>query len=344
MLSLVLAAVIISGLFNIVPVLGANTEQLPLYILLNDSVVESDVSPYIDDNNRTMVPVKFISEALGALVEWDDATRTVTVIKGNDVMTLAIGSNELIKNGEVIIMDSAAVIKESRTFVPVRYISEALALTVGWDEASRTVILNGETEIAEPSPVDYGYGKIPAFSTTDMNGNTVTEAIFDEKPITFINYWATWCGPCRNELPEFQGMYDKYKDKVQFITVVDDGENNQTANQLIDSYLKDYVNLLPESGLVSELSSGYVPTSIIVGYGGYIIGGYYNDDIAGDGGQLVGSYGDYSSFLDAALKSLRGNEHADKNYYCDSCRKLYNCRADSRRSRNCTAQGGERLP
>jgi thiol-disulfide isomerase/thioredoxin len=131
-----------------------------------------------------------------------------------------------------------------------------------------------------------------------MDGQTVTEDIFEEKPLTFINYWATWCGPCRNELPEFDAMVEKYGDKVSFVTIIDDGAGNADAAELVDRYLSGYTNLLPTASLVEPLQSGYVPTSIFVARGGNIV---VFDGEYGGGYQLVGSYGDYSEFIDAAL-------------------------------------------
>lgn len=56
----------------------------------------------------------------------------------------------------------------------------------------------------------------PDFTVLDMDGNKVNLSDFFGKPI-IINFWATWCGPCKSELPAFDNMYAKYGDEVQFI-------------------------------------------------------------------------------------------------------------------------------
>ena len=112
-----------------------------LTIQLDGKTVVTDTAPFIDAKSRTMVPVKFISEALGAAVSWKDSTKTATITKGPTVITIAAGSNKIVTNGKVTTMDTTAIIKDSRTFVPVKYIAEALGLTVGWDGAAKTVIL-----------------------------------------------------------------------------------------------------------------------------------------------------------------------------------------------------------
>ena len=112
-----------------------------LTIQLDGKTVAVDAAPFIDGNGRTMVPVRFISEALGAQVDWDRNARVVTVTEGSSVIKLTIDSPQIITNGKAETMDTTAVIKSDRTFVPVRYIAEALGLSVGWDGAANTVIL-----------------------------------------------------------------------------------------------------------------------------------------------------------------------------------------------------------
>jgi len=114
----------------------------PISITLNGAPIATDVAPYVDSNNRTMVPARFVSEALGADVSWDEATETVTIKKTGTTITLKIGSDTLYKNGAATKMDTAAVLTEERTFVPVRFIAEALGLKVEWDEENMTVKLS----------------------------------------------------------------------------------------------------------------------------------------------------------------------------------------------------------
>jgi len=101
-----------------------------------------DAKPFIDERSRTLVPLRFISEALGAEVAWDGETKTVTITKGEDVISYTVGEMKADKNGEEITFDTYGMIKEDRTFVPVRYISELLGCSVDWDGATKTVKIN----------------------------------------------------------------------------------------------------------------------------------------------------------------------------------------------------------
>lgn len=96
-------------------------------------------------NDRTMVPVRKIFEVLGATIEWDGDTNTVTATKDSKVMQLQIDNNiATVRDGndiEKIELDAAPVIIDERTLVPARFISETLGLKVGWDEATQTVVI-----------------------------------------------------------------------------------------------------------------------------------------------------------------------------------------------------------
>ncbi len=107
-----------------------------------DNVLQSyDVMPVIE-NGRTLVPMRGIFEALGAEIAWDDSTKTVTGKKGDISVSLQIGNNVAKINGEDKTLDVAATIINSRTMVPVRFISEALGCKVEWIADTKTVVIN----------------------------------------------------------------------------------------------------------------------------------------------------------------------------------------------------------
>ena len=97
----------------------------------NEAVEFTDVMPFIDSTNRTQMPVRAVAEALGCEVDYVDGL--VTIRGRKTTINLTIGSDILTKNGEKVQMDTAAVIISDRTFIPVRYIAEALGYTVNWE-------------------------------------------------------------------------------------------------------------------------------------------------------------------------------------------------------------------
>ncbi|WHH57395.1 copper amine oxidase N-terminal domain-containing protein [Petroclostridium sp. X23] len=105
---------------------------------------EMDVAAYVQ-NDRTMLPVRFVADALGVSndnIIWNEATSQVTIIKDNRVAQMTIGSNILTINGTRITMDTTAVIKDGRTMLPIRFVGQALGATIGWNEATSTVTVS----------------------------------------------------------------------------------------------------------------------------------------------------------------------------------------------------------
>lgn len=97
-----------------------------------------DVPPAIE-SGRTLVPMRAILEALGAAVEWDGTTRTVTATKQGVTIALTIGQEVALVNGRPVNLDVPARIIEGRTLVPLRFLSENLGETVTWDGNARTI-------------------------------------------------------------------------------------------------------------------------------------------------------------------------------------------------------------
>lgn len=115
-------------------------------VTINNQLEIFDTPPQII-NDRTMVPMRKIFEDVGAVVEWDDETRTVTARRkvsdnyGVDETTvsLTIGSNKITINGQEHTIDASPEIVNGRTLVPVRFIAEALGAKVSWDEDKQLV-------------------------------------------------------------------------------------------------------------------------------------------------------------------------------------------------------------
>jgi len=105
--------------------------------------VTLDAPAYINSANYTMLPLRAISEAFGATVNWDNATRTVTILKGQRIISMTIGSRTMYVNGTPVAMNTAPEISKDRSFVPIRDLANAFGISnINWTEASGTVTLN----------------------------------------------------------------------------------------------------------------------------------------------------------------------------------------------------------
>ncbi|MGM9936213.1 MAG: stalk domain-containing protein [Candidatus Ornithomonoglobus sp.] len=104
---------------------------------------DNTLAPYID-NDRTMVPIRFISEAFGAYVTWDEQTRAVKIQSPDADIIMTIGSEDYTVNGAAKTMDAAPEIKSDRTFIPLRMAAEALNKKVEWNDNGVIVISDVE--------------------------------------------------------------------------------------------------------------------------------------------------------------------------------------------------------
>lgn len=120
------------------------------------------------------------------------------------------------------------------------------------------------------------------FQTMDiMDGSVIkSEEFYKEKPLTLVNVWGTFCGPCKEEMPDLGKLYEEYKDKVNFLGVVVDTNvsmdtNVEEAQQIIKDSGVNYKNIMPnpttEDTLVNITA---MPTTFFVNSEGKVLGGF----------------------------------------------------------------------
>ncbi|UNK20375.1 family 10 glycosylhydrolase [Paenibacillus sp. N3/727] len=137
---------------SVVP--AAQAKSPGISIFLDGQKLDSDISPYILPKvNVTMVPTRVISEGLGASVNWDQKSKTVTVSKDGLQLVMTSGRTTALVNGSSVSLDASVQIKNSRVMVPIRFISENLGLTVKWNQAAQQISL---TSTQVTPPVDPG--------------------------------------------------------------------------------------------------------------------------------------------------------------------------------------------
>lgn len=126
-----------------------------------------DAAPYVKDG-RTMVPVRALCEALGCDVAWDADTQTVTVSKGGSSIVLVIGSNVMLVNDMEVIIDCPAEITNSRTFLPLRAISETLGYSVYYIEPTRQIIIEDRPPICTIGETAVPYAVLESLYNTTL--------------------------------------------------------------------------------------------------------------------------------------------------------------------------------
>ena len=122
-------------------------------------------------NDRTMVPVRRLSELMGAEVEWDNGERKITTVRAGTTVVMHVDDTTAYVNGEAIEMDAAPCIIHSRTFIPARYISEFLDQKVEWIPERREVAITENKDLFEHSNLEDWIKPMGAVLTDINKGN-----------------------------------------------------------------------------------------------------------------------------------------------------------------------------
>lgn len=155
------------------------------------------------------------------------------------------------------------------------------------DNASSTDISSSEDIVSAENDTSaasnssaYGLpAQMPAFTTKDLDGNTVTESIFGEKDLTVVNIWGTFCPPCIGEMPELGEWAKEMPDNVQLIGLVsdisgdDDTQHHDLAVEIMEKADADFKQIIVNQDFASVMQCIIgVPTTLFVDKEGNIIG------------------------------------------------------------------------
>ena len=117
------------------------------YLIAGEEQVALDVPAYISAAGYTMLPVRAVATALGINnnnVLWNQASKTVTILYGQRIITMVAGQKVVTVNGNTIPASASVQIKDGRTFLPMRDLATALGVTdITWDAATKTATMNG---------------------------------------------------------------------------------------------------------------------------------------------------------------------------------------------------------
>lgn len=127
-------------LLGVLAVAAQGAENIRIF--LDGKQVNSEVSPFIDGNGRTMVPLRFIAENLGADVDWSKGIQKITIEHKKQVIELTIGNNKAVVNGKTVSLDTEPVIVSNTTMVPLRFIGEQMGSLVSWSSREQAVYIS----------------------------------------------------------------------------------------------------------------------------------------------------------------------------------------------------------
>lgn len=140
MTKLIAIVLAVSSMLTVSALAVSTASTKDITVKVNDTVIRfPDQNPIIQ-NERTMVPICFVAEALGYDVDWNEQDNTAVIDDGKII--LYIGTNKAKINGKSVTLDVASTVVRDRTMVPLRVIAETLDCSVDWIGETKTVLIN----------------------------------------------------------------------------------------------------------------------------------------------------------------------------------------------------------
>lgn len=163
----------------IVGVFTSNCFANDIEVLMDGEKIVFDTAPILEEG-RTLVPFRKIFEILGYKVSWDGDERKVNATKKGKEIKLIIDNKDITVNDEKILSDVAPKIINSRTYVPIRIVSEYSDCDVLWDEKTKTVLIYSKNE-------EYDQGITSSDEQLITDGKYIYYSGYDENVYKFTN-------------------------------------------------------------------------------------------------------------------------------------------------------------
>lgn len=141
-----LVSAMLCSLFTVTASAASRLSSFVSVVMDGQKIWFPDAQAFVDENNRTLVPVRFIAEQMGANVGWEPKTMTVPIERDDLHIVLTIGDSKALVNGKEVAFDSQAITSGGRTLVPLRFVSEALGAEVNWDSPTSTVFISTQED------------------------------------------------------------------------------------------------------------------------------------------------------------------------------------------------------
>lgn len=236
-------------------------------VSLNGEQISFDQKPILKDN-RTLVPMRAIFEAMGCTVNWYESNEEIDVWKdGVNVMTLWVGSTSMwLQNNVYITLDVAPIVMNDRTLVPVRAISESLGADVRWNDANKRVSITYYDDITPDSNITDTYPNtditteckhLNTYEANEIDLRKISDKGDSDKHLR-TDTIAVICSDCRETLETYEkSSWDKH-DFINDVCSIcgyrkksvtnntnpsyDDNSDNIQANNNHSNELSDYIN------------------------------------------------------------------------------------------------------
>ena len=240
-------------------------------VYLDGMWLDKGVTPVIR-NGYTLLPIRSIAEAMGADVQWDETTRTTTLIRAGDEIKLTIGENIAVINGEEVPLEVGAALINGMTMLPLRFVAERFSQIVGYSPEERAIYIAEDMSFDEDGDfVQWmlGCGAILA-KVNDLDPlyigmthrawglSSEYKTTYSSNPLSKSRgrrmLSGSWDCSSREELVELivkmtlAGHNESFLYDVELINMLSDKEYNELLGELqgIDKFMWPYVKAMGE--------------------------------------------------------------------------------------------------
>lgn len=134
--------------------------------------------------------------------------------------------------------------------------------------------LSAESENGSQAESSQPQTQAPDFTVVDDQGNEVSLSSYFGKPIV-LNFWASWCGPCKSEMPDFQEAYEEYGDEIHFV-MVNMTEGSRETKESAQRFIQEQGFTFPvlydtQMNAAITYSAWTLPTTYFIDEQGYLV-------------------------------------------------------------------------
>lgn len=248
----------------------AETEERVVILKVGDTQAIIDNQPTKMDapakviNNRTLVPLRFVGEAFGCIINWDNNTQTAQLVMESHVIQVAIGKTKAFINGNETQLQVPAQLISGRTYVPLRFIGESLGADINWDGNEQKITINMKAysnekykfRVIMPSgwALDEETNENISFKISDVAYCTIGQATTKEEGINKDNF-TVFANEWLKEYEDKETLAKEITDTTVSVVIQEDGFIQFHIVKLIDSGLYTIIAAYPENGFNENLGN-----------------------------------------------------------------------------------------
>lgn len=152
-------------------------------LVIHSRLLESDVPTVVQDG-RILAPLRASLEALGSAVGWDEATQTITAVRGERTVVMTIDQKTAYVNGAAVELDVAPTIRDGRTLVPLRFLGTAIGDEVHWSPEARVAVIGSPATLSDSDPMALAWLTRAALvqEKVELRAETVAEITMELVP------------------------------------------------------------------------------------------------------------------------------------------------------------------